>query len=169
MEKWTLTEDDLHEDYFERDNDGKIKQVPKSELTGVSLLSNVATSLDPNSWYAMKGASFWQVQGDPNPDFNASTGEYTIPSDGYYDCKAVQSIINIEDGKKLIVALGLNGANKATFGRGTVGGQDYAGFGGALTLPFVAGDKITVRTYHNGDTAKQFAGDGGCSFSVMKR
>lgn len=78
----------------------------------------------------------------------ATNHRFTASVAGYYYCYGIVTLVNLGDGKKIIVAIYVNGTN-AGYARTTVGGTDYAGMAASIVQYLEANDYVELYVYHN--------------------
>lgn len=101
-------------------------------------------------------------------EFDLDTDQFVPSVDGYYFLCGHGTLIDLADGKKIILSIYKNGSRHAE-GRSTVGGTDYVGVFVSDILYLTTEDIIELRLYHNQGYARNTTGNGvGVAFSAWR-
>lgn len=101
-------------------------------------------------------------------EFSLVNDQFVPSANGYYLICGHCTLINLADGKKIIVSIYKNGA-RFSEGRTTVGGTDYVGVFVSDVLYLLATDTIELRVYHNHGANLNTTGSGvGVAFSAWR-
>lgn len=113
----------------------------------------------PNARFTKLSQS-WDEVYLPHPAFNAATGRFTAPYKGNYVIGA-HVTMEIDDGKKLIVAVHKNGSRFGLLGRGVPGNRNYTGYGGSILVPLRVNDYVEVFVYQDSGNGNRTIGSTG--------